>query len=66
MPKGLSELLPDALFFPNQKPAVIKFLQGVPAATNDRRNWLFQWALWVGSKINASDYAAAQKGAVDA
>jgi hypothetical protein len=66
MPKGLSDLLPDSLFYPNQKPAVIKFLQEQPAPGNTRRDWLFQWALWVGSKINASDYAAVQRGAVDA
>lgn len=65
MPKGLSEVLPDSLFFPNQKPAVIRALQAIPAPSTTRRDWLFQWALWVGSKINARDYAEAQRGAVD-
>ncbi len=66
MPKGLSDILPDSLFFPNQKPAVIHALQAQPAPSNTRRDWLFQWALWVGSKINRNDYAAVQNGAVDA
>lgn len=66
MPRGLSEIVPDALFYPNQKPAVIKFLQQVPAPSTTRRDWLFLWALWVGSKINSFDYAEVQKGSVDA
>jgi hypothetical protein len=65
MPVGLSEILPDALFYPNQKPAVIKFLQNVPAPATDKRTWLFQWALWVGSKINRYDYAAVEKGSIE-
>jgi hypothetical protein len=66
VPKGLSEILPDSLFFPNQKPAVIRALQQQPAPPNTRRDWFFLWALWVGSKINARDYAEVKRGAVDA
>ena len=66
MPKGLSDVLPDKFFYPNLKPETIRFLQSQPAPSNTRRDWLFQWALWVGSKINQADYAAVQQGAVDA
>lgn len=66
MPRPLSEILPDELFYPNKKPETIRFLQAQPAPPNVRRDWLFQWALWVGSKINRFDYAAVQKGSVDA
>lgn len=65
MARGLSEILPDSLFYPNQKPAVIRALQLQPAPSNTRRDWLFLWALWVGSKINAFDYAQVKEGSVD-
>lgn len=65
MPRGLSEFLPDALFFPNKKPETIKALQLEPAPSNTRRDWLFLWALWVGSRINRFDYSEVQKGSVD-
>jgi hypothetical protein len=65
MARGLSEFLPKELFYPNQKPAVLKFLQQEPAPSNTRRDWLFLWALWVGSKLNRYDYAAVQNGALD-
>jgi hypothetical protein len=63
---GLSDLVPDDLFFPNKKNEVIKFLRNVPASSTDKRSWLFLWALWVGSRINRFDYANVQQGSVDA
>jgi hypothetical protein len=65
MARGLSEFMPDSLFFPNQKPAVIRFLKQTAAPGTTKRNWLFLWALWVGSRINAADYAAVQEGSTD-
>lgn len=66
MARGLSEFMPDSLFFPNQKPAAIKFLQQQAAPGTTKRNWLFLWALWVGSRINRFDYAQVQEGSIDA
>ena len=65
MPIGLSDLLPDDLFFPSKKNEVIRFLNQVPAPATDKRTWLFQWALWVGSRINRFDYARLERGSVD-
>lgn len=66
MPKGLSDILPDALFFQDKKQDVIRALQQQPAPSNTRRDWLFQWALWVGQRVNYSDYLKVQEGAIDA
>ncbi len=66
MPRPLSDLLPDEFFYQNRKQDVIRFLQLQPAPGNTRRDWLFLWALWVGMRINRSDYAKVQHGSVDA
>jgi hypothetical protein len=65
MAVGLSEILPDSLFFPDKKPETIRFLKNVPAPGTTKRSWLFLWALWVGSRINKYDYAAVQEGSID-
>jgi len=64
--RGLSEFLPDDLFAQNRKPEVIRFLQQQAAPGPTKRNWLFLWALWVGMRINRSDYSKVQEGSVDA
>jgi hypothetical protein len=66
MPAPLTGLLPEELFYPNKKAAVIAFLSTQPAPANVRRDWLFLWALWVGMRLNASDYNKVMAGAIDA
>jgi hypothetical protein len=66
MPIGLSDLVPDSLFYQNQKQQVIRFLKNIPAPGTTKRNWLFQWALWVGMRLNKKDYDKVQEGAPDA
>lgn len=65
MPRSLTGMLPEELFYPDKKFDVIRFLQTQPAPSNVRRDWLWYWALWVGQRLNRSDYARAQKGAID-
>jgi hypothetical protein len=66
MPAPLTGLLPENLWFPEKRVDAIKFLADQPAPANVRRDWLVLWALWVGLRLDNSDYRKVQEGSVDA
>jgi hypothetical protein len=65
MPRSLNEILPDDLWYPQQKKIVVQLLQMQPAPANIRRDWLFLWALWVGITLQSRDYANVVKGSIE-
>ncbi|PYX71577.1 MAG: hypothetical protein DMG78_14825 [Acidobacteria bacterium] len=65
MPRPLTGLLPENLWLQSAKQEVINFLSSQPAPPELRRAWLLQWALWVGVRLNARDYAKVTEGAVE-
>ena len=66
MPRPLTGLLPEALWYQDKKQEVIRFLAAQPAPSDTRRAWLLLWALWVGMRLNRADYAKVQERSFDA
>jgi len=65
MPRPLTGLLPEPLWYPNKKYEAIKFLADQPAPANVRRDWLNLWALWVGPRPSRRDYEKVMLGAIE-
>jgi len=66
MARALTGFLPEELWYPQKKWDVIRFLAAQPAPANTRRDWLFNWALWVGVTLNKAEYAAVTAGSIEA
>ncbi len=65
MPRPLTGLLPEELWYPERKTETIRFLADQPAPPNVRRDWLTLWSLWVGPHPSPLDYAKVSVGAVE-
>lgn len=55
MPESPTGVIPEPLFYPHLKDAVIQFLRAAPVHGSVKLDWLDGWSIWTGAQLTDAD-----------